>query len=175
MYVVRGLYTVDLLKDQRLSIMGHPAGGARLEQAIRALRGAGVDVLVSLLTAEEMAEIGLEREAQTCLEQGLRYFHFPIADLEGPPLDGEVQHLLADLHGLLQAGQHVAIHCRLGIGRSAMIAAALLVRAGYSVPLAVGMVSWARGCFVPQTPAQLQWIEALARYYQAASTASEES
>ncbi|GER85731.1 MAG: dual specificity protein phosphatase family protein [Thermogemmatispora sp.] len=165
MAVVRGLYTVDLLKDQRLSIMGHPAGGALLEQAIKTLRSAGVDVLVSLLTGEEIEEIGLQREAQTCQEQGLRYFHFPIPDLEGPPLDGEIQDLLSELHELLSAGQHIAIHCRLGIGRSAMIAAGLLVRAGYSVPLAVGLLSSARGCFVPQTPTQLEWIEALERYY----------
>ncbi|WP_376794850.1 dual specificity protein phosphatase family protein [Thermogemmatispora sp.] len=165
MAVVKGLYTVDLLKDQRLSIMGHPAGGALLEQAIKMLRQAGVDVLVSLLTGEEIEEIGLQHEAQTCQEQGVRYFHFPIADLQGPPLDGAIQDLLSELYGLLEAGLHIAIHCRLGIGRSAMIAAALLVRAGYSAPLAVGLLSSARGCFVPQTPAQLEWIEALERYY----------
>ncbi len=42
-------------------------GGVLLEEARVTLRAAGVDILVSLLSAEEIAEIGLEREEQTCL------------------------------------------------------------------------------------------------------------
>ena len=43
----------------RLAILPRPRSGDWLEDEIRSLRGQGIDVLVSLLTPDETAELGL--------------------------------------------------------------------------------------------------------------------
>ncbi len=51
-------------------------------------------------------------------------------------------------------GKHIAIHCRIGIGRSAMIAAATLVALGEAIERAFALVQEARGYEVPDTSEQ---------------------
>jgi protein-tyrosine phosphatase len=59
----------------------------------------------------------------------------------------------------LNAGQHVAVHCRIGIGRSAMLAAAALVALGDASQQAFARIEAARGLPVPDTPEQRRWVE----------------
>src|SRR5215467_12015677 len=59
----------------------------------------------------------------------------------------------------LRQGKAVGVHCRAGIGRSSMIAACALIRTGLSVELAFRMIEKARGCSVPDTPEQREWVE----------------
>ncbi|MGA2144635.1 MAG: dual specificity protein phosphatase family protein, partial [Bryobacteraceae bacterium] len=69
--------------------------------------------------------------------------------------------LLKDMIRALDAGKNVAVHCRQGIGRSGLIAAAALVTAGMSADRAVEVVSDARGQTVPETAVQQRWINHL--------------
>jgi protein-tyrosine phosphatase len=62
----------------------------------------------------------------------------------------------------LAKGKNVAIHCRQGVGRSAIIAASVLVAAGVEADAAWGKVRAARGCPVPDTPEQRAWVVRLA-------------
>lgn len=55
------------------------------------------------------------------------------------------------------------MHCRAGIGRSAIIAASLLALNGTDVDLAFKLVTEARGCPVPDTPEQKKWVEQFVR------------
>ena len=50
------------------------------------------------------------------------------------------------------------IHCRAGIGRSSLIAACVLVRAGHDVNSAFDTIAKARGVEVPDTEAQRAWV-----------------
>jgi len=59
--------------------------------------------------------------------------------------------------------KNILIHCRMGVGRAAMIAAALLVRRGQSVEEAFAQIAAARGCAVPDTSEQRAWAAKLAR------------
>jgi protein-tyrosine phosphatase len=61
----------------------------------------------------------------------------------------------------LRTGKAVAVHCRAGIGRSALIAACVLVRSGYDVDGAFDTIAKARGMAVPDTQAQHDWVAAL--------------
>ena len=63
---------------------------------------------------------------------------------------------------MLEAGQSVAVHCRQGIGRSSLIAALLLVSAGVDPEAALAQISQARGCAVPDTLGQRDWIKSFA-------------
>ncbi len=54
------------------------------------------------------------------------------------------------------------IHCRAGIGRSGMLAACVLVKAGLDPEAALQRVSEARGCPVPDTEEQRAWVFAFA-------------
>ena len=63
----------------------------------------------------------------------------------------------------LRGGKAVAIHCRAGIGRSALVAACILVRLGVATTDAFRAIGQARHCPVPDTPEQIDWAVKFAR------------
>jgi len=56
------------------------------------------------------------------------------------------------------AGKHVAIHCRAGIGRTGIIAGAVLLKTGKTAKEAFALISDARGVRVPDTEEQEKWL-----------------
>ena len=66
------------------------------------------------------------------------------------------------LHGYLGNGGGVAIHCRMGIGRSSLVAACLLVKSGFLADDAFGSISRDRGMRVPDTLSQIEWVRSIA-------------
>jgi hypothetical protein len=64
----------------RLAITPRPRGRDWLEDDIRFLQRAGVDVLVSALTPAEAEELGLLEEGHYCQSNGLEFLYFPIED-----------------------------------------------------------------------------------------------
>lgn len=69
--------------------------------------------------------------------------------------------LLKKLEKALEAGKTVTVHCRQGIGRSAMIAASLLIASGIAVEDAFHAIGEARGYAVPDTVQQKEWTKKL--------------
>src|SRR5262245_4755589 len=110
--------------------MARPRGGEWLVDEIQAWQTVGVDVIVSLLTPEEQTELGLDEEASLCAQHQLAFWSFPIPDRALPRDDATADRLVEEIVTALKAGQSVAVHCRMGIGRSAMLAAAALVALG---------------------------------------------
>jgi protein-tyrosine phosphatase len=157
------LYTVKASGSGRLSVMARPRGGDWLADEIVALRDAGAEVLVSLLTAEEIRELDLGEEAQLCQAHDIRYLSFPIRDYSVPASEAGALAFLEELKGLLLAGKHLVIHCRAGIGRSALMAGSLLVLTGQMPQHAFELLSAARGMPVPETDEQRAWVVAFAR------------
>jgi protein-tyrosine phosphatase len=125
-------------------------GGAWLDEEVRAWKAAGIDVVVSSLTAEESTEFALGDEASTCNAHGIRFLSYAISDRSVPDSRQEAAQLLSRLAEFLTSGQNVAIHCRQGIGRSGLIAGALLVLGGATFREAVATISRNRGCEVPE-------------------------
>jgi protein-tyrosine phosphatase len=64
----------------------------------------------------------------------------------------------------LWAAKAVAVHCRMGIGRSALIAACLLKSQCIGVDKAFAMIARARGFSVPDTEEQREWVKAFAEF-----------
>ena len=146
-----------------LSVLPRPRGGDYIADEIASLRDQGIDVLVSLLTADESDELGLGGEEQACGEHSVRFISFPIEDRSVPRDADAVAKLVQVLRDSLDQGKRVGIHCRAGIGRSAMVAAAVLAGLGFPPDAAFERISDARGCEVPDTSVQRNWVEQFVR------------
>jgi protein-tyrosine phosphatase len=114
-----------------------------------------------LLEDEEAVQLGLVQEGDVAKSKGLQFISFPIPDRGVPASMQATLSLLRKIADALEEGKSVAIHCRQGIGRSASIAAGVLVASGIGAEKAIEIVSTARGQTVPETPAQVQWIHQL--------------
>lgn len=146
-----------------MAISARPRGGDWLEDEIKGWKNAGVDVLASLLTKEEENALGLKDEERLSSAASIKFHSFPIAD-RGVPLSREsAVELIKGLENELARGKKVAIHCRQGLGRSALIAGGILVRGGVSPEEAIKRLSDARNYPVPETAEQASWIGNLAK------------
>jgi protein-tyrosine phosphatase len=144
----------------RLAIMPRPRGGDWLRGEIASLRTSDVTDVVSMLTPEEEVELGLQSEPKFCRETGLHFHRHPVVD-RGIPVQPGFDAFIDMLMPVLAQPGFIAIHCRAGIGRSTVVAAALLRRLGLSAQDAITLISNARGFDVPDTDEQLDFIYSL--------------
>ena len=147
----------------QLAIVPRPRGGEWLDDEVRAWKELGCDVVVSLLTRDELDEFGLAAEPDLSRAQGLQFCELPIPDLGVPESLAAARKLVDNLRSALELGKKIAIHCRQGIGRSGLIAAGVLVVSGVDPETAIRQVSAARGLPVPETAEQREWVLELAR------------
>ncbi len=154
------LFTIDHDLPGRLAIMPHPPGGAALAPALDTLRTRGVSVLGSLLTRAEIDTLGLHDEQALFEAHGGTFMWFPVVDRGVPDDRLAFARFVADLRARLDRGEHAVLHCWGGIGRSGLTACAVLVNTGLTPELAMAQVSAARGCDVPETTAQRQFLRA---------------
>lgn len=143
--------------------MARPRGGEELRAEVVAWKAAGIGLVVSLLEASEVRELELKGEAQLCEENQIGFRSFPIRDRGTPESTREMSALLVELESQLRIGTAVAIHCRAGIGRTGLLAGGLLHRLGVPVAKVFHLLSRSRGVSVPDTEAQVQWVEKYAR------------
>ncbi len=156
--MVSDVFWIDGVWRGRLALLPRPRGGDWLADEVQAWRRAGIDVVVSLLTDDEVTDLGLTHEAETCGAKGIEYRAFPVPDRGVPSSYAAPQSLARSLESKLAAGKNVGIHCRAGIGRSPLLAASLLVLAGLDPGAALERVSAARGVPVPETAEQREWL-----------------
>jgi hypothetical protein len=156
------LFRIPAPHPGRLAIAPRPRGNDWLDDEIAGWHGTGIDIVVSLLTPDEVEEFGLEGESAACDSHAMRFVNFPISDRGTPASRERFGQLIADIGTDLAAGRGVVIHCRQGIGRAGMTAAAVLVANDMEPEQATAIVSKARGRPVPETPAQRDWLDAFA-------------
>lgn len=118
-----------------------------------------------LLTSSEIEEFDLSEEATSCSNQGISYLSFPILDQSVPPFSTSTFVFLEQLKSYLSGGKHIAIHCRQGLGRAALIAASVLVLSGFAPDQAFALLSTVRGHSVPETEEQKAWVMAFFQYH----------
>jgi protein-tyrosine phosphatase len=115
------------------------------------------DLIVNLAQRDELANISPEYLAYIDSNEGINISGFPIADFS-VPVDIERFHtLVEEVVRRLRSGQCVIIHCRAGIGRSGLFAAALLTTLGISSNDVLLSVKNAGGRF--ETEAQRSFLE----------------
>ncbi len=125
---------------------------------VRSWRAAGLGVVTSLLTPDEVAEFELQDEELQSRAQGLEFYSFPIPDYGVPGSSADLSKLVTRLETALDSGKNVAIHCRQGIGRSSVVAASVLIAAGEESNEAFRRIEQARGRPVPDTAEQREWV-----------------
>jgi protein-tyrosine phosphatase len=152
------LFWIEGSARVRLAVLPRPRGGDWLIDEIRSLRQSGVDVLISLLTREEETDLDLAEEAACCAASGIEFLSFPFADRSVPASTADTLALVRRLTARLAGGKAVAIHCRQGIGRSGLMAACVLTSLGDTAEEALARVARARGCTVPDTAEQRDWV-----------------
>jgi protein-tyrosine phosphatase len=159
------LYWIPGMPYGRLAIMPRPRGGDWLEDELKAWKTAGVDVVLSLLTPSEERDLDLQNERQICSEIGLSYISYPIPDRQIPGAMTSAVALIRETDSLLKDGNSIVIHCRMGIGRSAMIAACLLGLHSLNPAKAFETIAQIRGVQVPDTDEQRQWVSRLLKLW----------
>jgi protein-tyrosine phosphatase len=143
----------------KLGIMPKPRGSDWLADEIANLKKQNVGLLVSLLEKEEISELGLRQEEAICKSSGIEFINFPIADRNIPRISDKTDWLIGYLTSKLQDGISVVVHCRMGIGRSSIVAASVLLSAGLKADNVIDNISKIRGLRVPDTDQQLQWLK----------------
>jgi len=148
----------------RLAIFARPRGGDWLGEEVAGWTRTGVEVAVSLLTPAEEAEFDLVGEGDLTRERGIRFESLPIADRGVPGSMEAFAGLTSRLATDLTNGKTVIIHCRQGIGRAGMLAAAVLATLGVAGDAALRSIESARGRPVPETAEQRRWLTEFAAH-----------
>jgi len=130
-----------------------PAGGLILtpcpgtkeldtETALKQLKAAGASAVITLMQEAEMASNAVSDLPALCAQNGLQWFHLPIADDHAPAEDFAAAWKLqgAAVHQLLDAGKRIVVHCKGGSGRTGLMAAQILVERGYAKEDALAVV-----------------------------------
>lgn len=161
-----GIYQIEGPWQGKLAIITRPRGNEWLQDEMARLKKNGFDTILSLLEQNESSELGLVQEKAIVEANGMQWLSFPIPDRGVSTSLWRAVELLQRLDQSLSNGTNVAIHCRQGVGRSAMIAAALLVLQSASVQKisaanAFERIQRVRGTSVPDTVEQRSWVEAL--------------
>lgn len=145
-----------------LATMPRPRGNDWLEDEIISYKNYAVDVVVSLLEADEISELEIEKEQFYCEANGVIFLNFPIGDRQIPKSFEEVYNFAKKLTDFIDEGKKIAIHCRQGIGRASLMAACVLILRGFSVEQSFKIIIEKRGCEVPDTKEQLDWVSTFA-------------
>jgi protein-tyrosine phosphatase len=141
-----------------LAIVMKPRPDDWLEDDLIRMKRDGIQTLVSLLEADEAEMLGLGEEGPLAKKIGMQFLSHSIPDVQVPPNLTAFQKFVADLANRLRAGEQVGVHCRGSIGRATVTAAATLIELGWTPKAALAAIQSARGCTVPDTQEQQDWI-----------------
>ena len=111
-----------------MNTLSHSPAWTALE--VHHASAANLEMIVSLLDADEVDELDLRRECELCEARGITFVSFSIADRSVPADKPATIELSRQISTALSAGTNVAVHCRAGIGRSALVAASALICGG---------------------------------------------
>lgn len=156
------IYWIPVEAPGGLGIMPHPRGGDSLADEVRNWRSLGVHRIVSALELFEVMQFELEEEGPLCEGAGIAFHPFPILDRSVPDSAPATDTFIRGLAASVSSGNRIAIHCRMGIGRSGLLTASTLVALGLTPLEAFLRVSAARGCEVPDTREQFEWVHRFA-------------
>jgi protein-tyrosine phosphatase len=141
-----------------LAIVLRPRGNDWLEDELTRMKRGGIDTVVSLLEPDEAELLGLAKEASLAAQAGMHFLSFPIPDTFVPRDEAAFRAFVFGLSARARAGQRIGFHCRGSIGRSTITAACTLVHLGWKPTAALAAIEAARGCAVPDTWEQKDWI-----------------
>lgn len=152
------IYKVSQIGKGFIAVMAKPVAGEWIEDEFRGIAQFGISRMVSLLETHEIRDLGLLTAPDLCAANQINFMHYPIKDRGLPSPFSATQKLVTQLHDDILKGNNTVIHCRAGIGRTGLLAAAVLIRHGLDANAALAMISKARGVSVPDTEEQIDWL-----------------
>lgn len=152
------IFWIGEMRPLRLAVLPHPRGGEWLGDEMKSLKSQGTDYLISALTRDELFTLELGNEASACHEAGIEFVQHPIEDRSTPESAKSFVAMVAGAEASMRAGKGVAAHCRAGIGRASLIAAAMMILRGWSADNALAAIRESRGRDVPDTIEQADWL-----------------
>jgi protein-tyrosine phosphatase len=155
---VNGIFWIQGNPPVPLAIVLCPLGGDGLQDELLAMKRGGIETLVSLLEKDEADLLALGEEGPIAEKIGLRFLSYPIPDVNVPPHTAAFQQFAVGLANRLHAGEPMGVHCRGSIGRATVTAACALIELGWAPKAALDAIQAARGCSVPDTQEQKDWI-----------------
>ena len=107
--------------------------GTSVAEAIQVLKDAGAQAMVTMMTADELAERQAQSIPDWCDTLSISWFHLPVSDSCAPELPFEQAFAMQQnaLITLLNNKTTIVIHCHGGSGRTGMMAAILMLAIGY--------------------------------------------
>ena len=110
-----------------------------LKEDIRAIRIWGAGIVVTLIEDHEIRTLAIEDLEQQVLANKMDWVHLPILDMNVPDQRFEDRWVSVgpQLHERLDSGDRILIHCRVGLGRTGLVAARMLVERGCDPRIAI--------------------------------------
>jgi protein-tyrosine phosphatase len=155
---VKEIFWINDDPGTAMAIVLRPRGNDWLEDELRRMKQSGIETLVSMLEDSEADSLGLSDEQKLSEKIGLSFLSYPIPDRTTPSDISCFCKFIAGLENRLRAGERIGIHCRGSIGRASIAAACSLINLGWSPDAALSAIEEARGCQIPDTEEQRQWI-----------------
>lgn len=152
------IYKIPIDKKKYLFTMPAPIKGAKNRFYATELLERDVALVVSLLSPEEISIHGLKNQEETYRKVGLDYLNFPITDFSTPTDKDSFVSLVQELSTKIEAGKNIVIHCKAGVGRSSLLAGAILIYFGYDVKKVFEYIAKYRGVKVPDKQSQVKWL-----------------
>ena len=146
--------------DQSKSVFTMPAPICAKEKVFyrQDLKKLKIDRIVCLLSPMEIKVHGLEGAEKAYKEFGIAYLNFPITDFGTPRDQASFLQLVKDLKAQIILGENLCIHCKAGIGRSSLLAAAILLSFGHNKKQVFDYISKHRKEKVPDKQSQIDWL-----------------
>ncbi|HEX2142641.1 MAG TPA: protein-tyrosine-phosphatase [Candidatus Limnocylindria bacterium] len=132
------------------------------------MRRRGIARLILLVDDDELAQWGDLRIIEIGRALGVEVRRFPMADGSPPASAAEMDAILAATREA-RAATDVAVACMGGVGRSGLVAACALIRAGRDPESAIRRVRQVRHPTAVETPAQEAFARDYAAYLRAAA------
>jgi protein-tyrosine phosphatase len=146
------------ISGARLAIVLRPHGNDQLQGELLCMKSAGIRTVVSMLEPWEADYLGLDDEQKVAEQIGLNFLSYPIPDRATPGDKSAFRRFIDGLVVRIRNGDAVGVHCRGCIGRSTIAIASTLIELGWKPQTALTAIEFARGCSVPDTEEQREWI-----------------
>jgi protein-tyrosine phosphatase len=155
---IKEVFWIASNPQTKLAVILCPGGGNWLPHEMLRLRRRGIKTVVSLLEPEEAGFLELAEEPAAAQKAGLDFLFYSIPDGCVPADEAGFRRFITGLAERLRKGDSIGVHCRASIGRATITAACTLIELGWKPAAALAAVADARGCEVPHTPGQREWI-----------------
>lgn len=151
------IHEIDHGTGGRIALCRLPGRSGHLAEDVTAIAVWRPALLLSLTEREEADTCGAQGLGDLLAARGIRHLRYPIRDFGTPETkDIHWPMLSPELHGYLDRGDAILLHCLGGKGRSGMIAMRLLVERGLAAGEALERVRTARAGAV-ETAEQEAW------------------